>query len=76
MPLYFFNVIDGEFLVDEEGADCLNMKAVRNQAITTAGAILRDKGRDYPVGEEWQMHVTDERKKTVLKLRFSVDEPA
>jgi hypothetical protein len=51
------------------------MIAVRNQAITTAGAILRDKGGRYPVGEEWQMHVTDERKKTVLKLRFSVDEP-
>jgi len=76
MPLYFFNIIDGEFLVEHEGTDCVNMKAVRNQAITTAGAILRDKGGRYPVGEEWQMHVTDERRKTVLKLRFSVDEPA
>jgi hypothetical protein len=76
MPLYFFNVIDGEFLVDEEGTDCLNMRAVRDQAITTAGAILRDKGGRYPVREEWQMYVTDEGKKTVLKLRFSVDEPA
>jgi hypothetical protein len=75
MPRYFFNVIDGEFLVDDEGTDCVSMKAVRNQAIPTAGAILRDKGSGYPIGEEWQMYVTDELKKTVLKLRFSVDEP-
>jgi hypothetical protein len=76
MPRYFFNVIDGEFLVDDDGTDCANMKAARNQAITTADAILRDKGGRYPVGEEWQMYVTDEGQKTVLKLRFSVDEPA
>jgi hypothetical protein len=76
MPRYFFNVIDGHFLVDEEGTDCVNMRNVRDQAITTAGAILRDSGAGFPKGLEWQMHVTDERKKTVLRLRFSVEEPA
>jgi hypothetical protein len=76
MPRYFFNVIDGEFLVDEEGTTCADMAAVRDQAITTAGAILRDKGGHYPAGQEWQMHVTDRSKKTVLRLRFSVEEPA
>lgn len=75
MPLYFFNVIDGEFLVDAEGTRCADMIAVRDQAITTAGAILRDKGGAYPQGREWQMHVSDENKKIVLKLRFSVDQP-
>jgi hypothetical protein len=76
MPRYFFNVIDGQFLVDEQGTDCADMQCVRDEAIKTAGAILRDGGVSYAGGIEWQMHVTDERKKTVLRLRFSVEEPA
>lgn len=76
MPRYFFNVIDGQFLVDEEGTDCADMKGVRDEAIKTAGAILKDGGAGYASGLEWQMHVTNESKKTVLRLRFSVEEPA
>ena len=76
MPLYFFNVIDGKFLVDEDGTECAGMPEVRTQAIQTAGAILKDYGEKFPQGLEWQMHVTDESKTTVLKLVFSAEEPA
>ena len=76
MPRYFFNVIDGEFLVDDEGTVCDDMADMRAQAIDTAGGILRDLGGKFPRGLEWQMHVTDEKKVTVFKLRFSMEELA
>ncbi len=76
MPRYFFNVIDGKLLVDDEGAECSGMSEVRAQAIETAGAMLRDMGGNFPNNLEWQMLVTDESKRTVFKLWFSAEEPA
>lgn len=75
MSRYYFNVIDGKFLVDEDGTECSDMDEVREQAITTAGAILRDLGRKF-AGSNWQMRVTDGDKRTVLRLDFSIEEPA
>jgi hypothetical protein len=76
MARYFFHVIDGKFLVDEEGTECLGLTQVREQAIATAGAILRDYAPNFPSGVEWQMHVTDEDNTAVFKLRFSMEETA
>jgi hypothetical protein len=73
MPLYYFHIIDGEFLVDQDGTECINMDDVRTQAIDTAGALLRDKAGTYQAGETWQMHVTNAAKKTVFKLQFSAE---
>jgi hypothetical protein len=75
MPRYFFNLIDGKFIVDTEGTLCATPADMRNEAIRTAGHILRDEAGNFPRGLEWQMHVTDEEKNTVLKLRFSAEEP-
>ena len=75
MSRYFFHVVDGQFLVDDEGTECAGMAEVRSQAIHTAGTILRDMNGSFPSGLEWQMHVTDEAKTTVFKLRFSAEEP-
>jgi hypothetical protein len=69
-------VIDGKFLVDEEGTECLGVTQVREEAIATAGAILKDYAAHFPSGMEWQMHVTNEDKVTVFKLRFSLEEHA
>jgi hypothetical protein len=74
MPRYFFHVIDGQFLVDTEGTECTDMAEVRSQAIQAAGQMLSDKGELLVNGQEWQMHVTDETRKTVFKLRFSAEE--
>lgn len=76
MPRFYFHVIDGKFLVDDEGTECIGIAQVREQAIATAGAILRDYAGDFPSGLEWQMHVTDDAKATVFKLRFSMEELA
>lgn len=75
MPRYFFHVIDGSFIVDNIGIDCESMREVRIEAIKTSAEILRDVAGKFPAGLQWQMHVTDETKRTVLKLSFAVDEP-
>ena len=76
MPRFFFHVIDGKLVVDTEGTECAGMAEVREQAITTAGEILRDAAARFGSGTEWHMHVTDADQNTVLRLRFSADEPA
>jgi hypothetical protein len=74
MPRYFFHVIDGTFIVDRDGAQLADLQAARVMAIQTAGEIIQDAGREFWDGSEWQMHVTDEDQKTVLKLSFSAKE--
>jgi hypothetical protein len=74
MTRYFFHVIDGRFLVDDVGTELPDMGAVRAMAVQASGEILRDLGIDAWTGSEWQMHVTDDAKRTVLKLRFSAED--
>jgi hypothetical protein len=74
MPRYFFHVIDGRFIVDRDGTQLADLQAARVMAIQTAGEMIQDAGREFWDGTEWQMHVTDEGQKTVLKLSFSAKE--
>ena len=76
MARYFFNVIDGKFLVDDVGAELPDLAAVRAMAIETAGAILRDEGSHLAAESEWLMFVTNKAKETVFKLRFSAEDVA
>jgi hypothetical protein len=45
----------------------------RQQAITTAGELLRDKGKGFWGGEEWTMKVVDEAGDTVFSLKFTAE---
>jgi GTP-dependent phosphoenolpyruvate carboxykinase len=74
MPRYFFNVIDGRSIIDNQGSELAGLKEARVEAIQLAGAILRDEGDTFWNGEEWHMHVTDASGQSVLKLRFSADD--
>ena len=74
MPRYFFHVIDGREIIDNDGTELLGLKEARAEAIRTAGAILRDEGDKFWNGEEWHMNVTDAAGQSVLKLRFSADD--
>jgi hypothetical protein len=67
MPLFFFNVR----IVDEQGVELTGPDEARSQAITTAGEMMRDKGREFWPGTEWFMEVTDETGATVCVLKFS-----
>jgi hypothetical protein len=74
MPRYFFNVIDGRSIIDNQGSELAGLKEARVEAIQLAGAILRDEGDTFWNGEEWHMDVTDASGQSVLKLRFSADD--
>lgn len=76
MPRYFFNVHDGRDLVDTEGSDLSGLDHARQEAVRTAGELLRDGGHaDFWSGEEWQMVVTDERGLEVFTLTFKATQP-
>jgi hypothetical protein len=74
MPRYFFNVIDGRSIIDNQGSELAGLKEARVEAIQLAGAILRDEGDTFWNGEEWHMNVTDASGQSVLKLHFSADD--
>jgi hypothetical protein len=74
MPRYFFNVIDGRSIIDNQGSELAGLKEARVEAIQLAGAILRDEGDTFWNGQEWHMDVTDASGQSVLKLRFSADD--
>jgi Domain of unknown function (DUF6894) len=72
---YFFTVMDGKLIVDDQGTLCSSWNDMRLQALSMAGECLRDLAPQYPSGLEWQMVVTNEAKETVLRMRFSLSEP-
>jgi hypothetical protein len=71
MSRYFFHVMDGHFCHDAEGVECADMAAVRQAAVSSAGAMLRDMG-DADGASDWQMVVASETGQVVLKLGFTV----
>ncbi|MFC5068878.1 DUF6894 family protein [Flaviflagellibacter deserti] len=73
MQRFFFHVIDGTFGIDSEGTELLDLDAARSEAIRTAGEILRHAPQPVYDGTEWQMHVTDESTRTLLKLTFKME---
>ena len=74
MPRYYFHVIDGREIIDNEGTELAGLREARVEAIHLAGSILRDEGDKFWKGEEWHMNVTDASGLSVLKLRFSADD--
>ncbi|MFL5530429.1 MAG: DUF6894 family protein [Gemmatimonadales bacterium] len=74
MPRYFFNVIDGRSIIDNQGSELAGLKEARVEAIQLAGAILRDEGDTFWNGQEWHLDVTDASGQSVLKLRFSAED--
>jgi hypothetical protein len=71
MPRYFFHINDGEDFPDTEGTVLADTAEAHAQAVETAGAMLRDKGKRLWDGPEWRMTVLDEAGQAVCDLRFS-----
>ncbi|MFL5037301.1 MAG: DUF6894 family protein [Microvirga sp.] len=72
---YYFNVKDGETLLDGEGTEFADMNAVRNEAVGSSADLLKGlHGEHFWSGEPWLLWVTDQPNgggNTVLTLRFS-----
>jgi hypothetical protein len=74
MPRYFFHVADGADMPDHEGTVLSGIPAARDEAIRTAGEIIKDEGGKFWNGAEWEMTVKNEAGESVLTLRFSADD--
>jgi hypothetical protein len=74
MPRYFFHVIDGRDIIDNEGSELTNLKEAWVEVIQLAGTILRDEGDKFWDGSEWHMNVTDASGLSVPKLCFAAQD--
>ena len=73
MPQYYFNISDGQTVLDDDGHDMIDLVAARQEAMATAGQMLSEHRPEWD-GTKWEMWVTDEpggRGKTLLSLVFA-----
>lgn len=77
MPRYFFNVHDGQSLVDDDGTEFPTIEAARTCAVQTAGALLKDHAATFWSGGDWKMDVAEASGLLLFSLHFiAVDAPA
>jgi hypothetical protein len=65
---------DGTGLRDDRGTELADRDAAHAAAIVAAGEMLKETGREFLRGHVWEMHVTDEAKETVCRLKFSAED--
>ncbi len=71
MPRYFFNVKDGQTMLDTDGVELADMDAVRKQAVIATGTMLSDHGAEFWKDRDWRMWVEGEAGSTVCALRVT-----
>ena len=60
MTRYYFNVHDGQSVIDNEGVELPSLDAARKLAIEHSGEILKNgAGPAMWAGEPWRLWVTD-----------------
>jgi hypothetical protein len=74
MPHYFFHTFNGSAHPDTEGTELPGLEEAREEAIQTAGEIIRGQGKKSWKGSDWHMDVTDASGRALLRLRFSLEE--
>jgi len=72
---YYFNIRDGDTLLDDEGLELDDMDAVKSEAVNSAADSLKDlENPDFWKGEAWTLWVTDQPNgggNTLLTLSLS-----
>lgn len=68
MPKYFFQVIDGKGLVDDEGADLENLAAAMREATRYAGCLLKENKTDIRPDVDWSLRVSDCSGQTIFQI--------
>jgi uncharacterized protein DUF6894 len=77
MTRYFFHVIDGVSISDEEGTELATLADARREAVRLSGEILSERPDQFWAGEQWRMDVADDEGLTLFALHFSaVEAPA
>jgi hypothetical protein len=70
MPRFFFDIRDGEYIADREGAVFPDLEAARIQAVIRSGDLLKENPSKFWEGEEWQLEVRDEARRILFILTF------
>lgn len=70
MPLYFFDIVDGENLPDLHGSVHADLDAARMESIRYSGEVLREMPERFWNAEEWKMTVSDARRVPLFTLKF------
>ena len=71
---YFFNVRNGRYIPDAVGSELTDSAAVREEALAASIEMLKGAAiLGFWDGEDWTMHVIDDRGRDVLTLRFSAE---
>lgn len=73
MPQYFFHIYNGSAHPDTEGTELSGLEEARQEAVQTAGEIIREGGIKSWKNLDWHMEVVDAAGQPVLWLRFSVE---
>ncbi len=77
MPIYHFNLHDGQAYPDGLGSECADLAAARIEAVRRIGRLLEERAARFWTGDEWTMDVTDPRGLTLFTLTFLAnDAPA
>ena len=75
MARFYFNITDGETMLDDEGMEFPDLDAVRHEAVQSSAEMLKDmEGRKFWTGEPWKLWVTDRpdgHGNVVLMLEFA-----
>jgi hypothetical protein len=75
MPRYYFNIQDGQTMLDDEGMELDDMQAVKEEAVKSSTDLLKGlQGPEFWSGEPWKLWVSDQPNgggNTVLTLTFS-----
>jgi hypothetical protein len=73
VPRYFFHMHDDCFSRDKDGIELPHIESAREEALRTAGGILRDGPLGLENGGEWKMEVTDATGGVLFTVRFSLE---
>lgn len=71
MPLYFFDISDGDRITDAVGIELPNTEAARVRAIGCASDLLRDGAAKHWVGDSWLIEVKDDLNSVLFTLGFT-----
>jgi hypothetical protein len=58
MPRYYFNVIDGKNIVDDEGVELPDAATAKKEAVRLAGFCIAELAETFwDLRQEWRLHV-------------------
>ena len=72
MPRFFFNIHDGQDIIDQDGTVLRDETEARSEAVILAGRCVSEMGDAFWTHEgDWLLEVSDETRKALFALKFA-----